>query len=105
MIVGDITQTATYNQSRGLAHALAEFGIITAPETFEMTTSGIYIPRWEGYSNIPHAFYPETGLAQWFFWLRFSSGHTDINVGQALDFSKTNGMSKLAERIHATKHS
>lgn len=103
MIVGDITQTASYDQARSLAHALAEFNIITKPETLEMTTSGIYIPRWEGYSRIPHAYDLEKGLVQWYFFLRFSTTHADINVGQALDFSKSNGMPKLVEKIHAAK--
>lgn len=100
MIVGDISQTATYTQARGLAHALAEFGIVTKPETFEMTTSGIYIPRWEGYSKIPHAYNQATGLVQWYFFLRFvDSSYADINVGEALDFSKSKGIHKLAMRI------
>jgi hypothetical protein len=103
MIVGDITQTASYSQARSLAHALAEFGIITKPETLEMTTSGIYIPRWEGYSRIPHAYVPASGLVQWYFFLRFSTGQADINVGQALDFSNSKSVPKLAEKMHAAK--
>jgi hypothetical protein len=104
MIVGDISQTATYTQARGLAHALGEFGIVTKPETFDMTTSGIYIPRWLGYSNIPHAYDPSMGLVQWNFFLRFvDDSHADINVGEALDFSKVNGITKLAKKIKQSK--
>jgi hypothetical protein len=82
-----MTQICTYNQARSLAHALALFGIKVKPETFEMTTSGIYIPRWEGYSRIPHHFDTLTGVAQWYFFFRFEGDRADINVGQALDFT------------------
>ena len=64
-------QTATYNQARSLKHALSTFGIVVQPETFEMTTSGVYIPRWLGYSKIPHIFDPVTGIAEWYFFFRF----------------------------------
>ena len=81
-------QTATYDQARSLKHALALFGVAIKPETFEMTTSGIYIPRWLGYSRIPHEYNASTGVAQWFFFFRFvSPSLSDINVGEALDFS------------------
>lgn len=93
------TTIATYTQARALKHALAEFNIIVLPETFEMTTSGIYIPRWLGYSRIPHLFDNETGICQWYFFLRFQDGHPDVNVGQALDFAQTNTVRKLVERI------
>lgn len=94
-------QIATYNQARGLAHALRQFNINVMPETFEMRTSGIYIPRWEGYSRIPHEFDPTTGIARWYFFLRFEDGHPDINVGEALDFSNQHGIAKLAVKIKA----
>lgn len=94
-----MNQIATYSQARSLAHALGEFGITVKPETFEMTTSGIYIPRWIGYSRIPHYYDQTTGIAQWYFFLRFVEGHPDINVGDALDFTKTNSVQKLALRI------
>ena len=101
------TQIATYNQARSLAHALSLFGIATKPETFEMTTSGIYIPRWIGYSRIPHSYVKETGVASWYFFFRFTNPATaDINVGEALDFQQsktaskgTNTMKALAEYI------
>jgi hypothetical protein len=89
-----MTQICTYNQARSLAHALTFFGIKVKPETFDMKTSGIYIPRWEGYSRIPHHFDPLTGVAQWFFFFRFEGDHADINVGQALDF--TGGQSAVS---------
>ena len=92
-------QIATYNQARSLAHALAQFGITTKVETFDMRTSGIYIPRWIGYSRIPHHFDPVTGIAEWYFFLRFENGHADINVGEALDFSARMSMKHLAARI------
>lgn len=83
-----MTQIATYNQARSLAHALGKFGIRVKPETFQMTTSGVYIPRWLGYSRIPHHFDPLTGVTQWYFFLRFEDpNHDDINVGEALDFT------------------
>jgi hypothetical protein len=98
-------QTATYNQARSLKHALAKFGVNVLPETFEMTTSGIFIPRWLGYSRIPHHYDPVTGIAEWFFFLRVE-GHADMNVGEALDFTNSfqgvhgaSRMSHLAERI------
>jgi hypothetical protein len=94
-----MTQIATYNQARSLAHALRQFGINVKPETFDMKTSGIYIPRWIGYSRIPHEFDPTTGVARWYFFLRFEDGHPDVNVGEALDFSGLNGMKKLAMKI------
>jgi hypothetical protein len=90
-----MTQIATYNQARSLAHALGVFNIAVKPETFEMTTSGIYIPRWIGYSRIPHEFDPITGTAQWYFFFRFVNTATaDINVGEALDFQAGNLASK-----------
>jgi len=83
-----MTKIATYNQARSLAHALGKFGIRVKPETFQMTTSGIYIPRWLGYRNIPHFYDRLTGIAQWYFFLRFENpDHDDINVGEALDFT------------------
>jgi hypothetical protein len=94
-----MTQIATYSQARSLKHALSQFGIVVKPETFEMTTSGIYIPRWEGYSRIPHEFDPETGIAKWYFFLRFEFGHADVNVGEAMDFSDSHGMMRLSHRI------
>ena len=84
-----MTQIATYNQARSLKHALSLFGIAVQPETFEMTTSGIYIPRWLGYSRIPHAYDKATGTAQWYFFFRFVSGLADMNVGEALDFQNS----------------
>jgi hypothetical protein len=82
-----MTNIATYDQARALAHALKTFGIVAKDETFDMRTSGIYIPRWLGYSKIPHRYDPDTKVANWYFFLRFSSGQQDINVGEALDFS------------------
>jgi hypothetical protein len=96
-----MTQIATYNQARALKHALSKFGIQVMPETFDMRTSGIYIPRWLGYSNIPHYFDPITGTAQWYFFFRFLDGHADINVGEALDFSRQQSMKHLALKIKA----
>lgn len=93
-------QTATYTQARALKHALVQFGIVVADETFEMTTSGIYIPRWLGYSRIPHHFDAETGVAEWYFFFRFDSNHADINVGEALDFSQTQSVHHLAMHLH-----
>lgn len=99
-----MTTIATYNQARSLKHALEHFGIVTKPETFEMTTSGIYIPRWIGYSRIPHYFDPITGTAQWYFFLRFVDGeHKDVNVGEALDFTANHSIRHLAARIKTTK--
>ena len=111
-----MTKIATYNQARSLAHALGFFGIKVKPETFEMKTSGIYIPRWEGYSRIPHHFDPITGVAQWYFFFRFEGDHADLNVGEALDFTKTpalgaskingfasEGLKKLVAHIKASK--
>jgi hypothetical protein len=98
-----MNQIATYGQAKALKHALADFGIVVLPETFEMTTSGIYIPRWIGYSRIPHYFDPTTGVAQWYFFFRFSGGHADINVGEALDYSQTQSTKLLAAKIKATK--
>lgn len=93
-------QVATYNQARSLAHALAQFGIKAKVETFDMRTSGIYIPRWIGYSRIPHHFDPVTGIAEWNFFLRFNDiSHLDINVGEALDFSTRLSLKHLAARI------
>src|ERR1044071_4511956 len=97
-----MTQIATYSQARSLTHALSQFGIAVKPETFEMTTSGIYIPRWLGYSRIPHEYDATTGVARWYFFLRFVAAHDDINVGEALDFSVNHGMKKL---LHHIKHS
>src|ERR1035441_8455326 len=95
-----MTLIATYDQARSLAHALGELGIITKPETLEMTTSGIYIPRWLGYSRIPHEFDPITGVAQWNFFFRFvNPKYADMNVGQALDFSKTASMRSEERRV------
>ena len=94
-----MTQLATYNQARSLKHALVEFGITVKPETYEMTTSGIYIPRWLGYSKIPHEYDPTTGIARWYFFFRFEFDHADINVGEALDFSDSHGMLRLSHRI------
>jgi hypothetical protein len=114
-----MTQIATYNQARSLAHALAFFGIKVKPETFEMTTSGIYIPRWQGYSRIPHHFDSLTGVAEWYFFFRFEGNVADINVGEALDFTKTQpagvqgapkingfdqeGLKKLVAHLHKHK--
>jgi len=106
-----MTNIATYNQARSLAHALGKFGIRVKPETFQMTTSGIYIPRWLGYSRIPHYFDPLTGIAQWYFFLRFEDpNHDDINVGEALDFTAAfrsvrgvDPIKKLADRIKSGK--
>ena len=98
-----MNQIATYSQARALKHALAQFNIKVKPETFELTTSGIYIPRWQGYSRIPHEFDPTTGIAKWFFFFRFEDGHPDINVGEALDFATVNNVKKLAMHI-ATRH-
>jgi hypothetical protein len=92
-------QTATYNQARSLKHALEQFGIKIKVETFDMRTSGIYIPRWMGYSRIPHRFDPVTGTAEWYFFFRFEDGHADANVGEALDFSNQQGTEHLARRI------
>ena len=97
-------QITTYDQARALKHALALFGIAVKAETFEMTTSGIYIPRWLGYSKIPHAFDKATGVAQWYFFFRFESGLADMNVGEALDFQATPTLPKdemlnLVQRI------
>jgi len=99
-------QTATYNEARALKHALLEFGIVVKDETFEMTTSGVYIPRWQGYSRIPHVFNKETGVAEWYFFFRFQDGHPDVNVGEALDFSLVQGNAKLAHHIqnHLSLH-
>ena len=100
-----MTTIATYNQARSLAHALGEFNIGIKPETFEMTTSGIYIPRWIGYSRIPHEFDPITCVAQWYFFFRFVNTATaDLNVGEALDFqngkpSGARGMAALVNKI------
>lgn len=102
-----MTKIATYNQARSLAHALGKFGIRVKPETFDMRTSGIYIPRWIGYSRIPHHFDPLTQIAYWYFFLRFEdSTHADINVGEALDFTSAfrssrgiHPMKALAEKI------
>ena len=96
-------QIATYSEARALKHALAEFNIIVQPETLLMTTSGIYIPRWLGYSRIPHYFDSTTGIAQWYFFFRIGGGLPDINVGEALDFSQGNSIPKLAERITSKK--
>lgn len=93
------SQIATYAQACALKHALAQFNIVVQPETFLMTTSGIYIPRWEGYSRIPHEFDQTTGVAKWYFFFRFADGHADINVGEALDFATLNSTPKLALHI------
>jgi hypothetical protein len=92
-------QISTYNQARSLKHALAQFGIVVKPETFDMRTSGIYIPRWLGYSQIPHHFDITTGTAQWYFFLRFEGDIADVNVGYALDFSRVASMHSLAQKI------
>ena len=96
---------ATYNEARSLKHALVEFGIQVKPETFDMRTSGIYIPRYNGgYAKCPHQFDPITGVAQWYFFFRFeNSNMADANVGEALDFSASQGVKRLAARIMATK--
>jgi hypothetical protein len=87
-----MNQIATYNQARSLKHALSLFGIAIKPETFDMTTSGIYIPRWLGYSHIPHAYDKATGVAQWYFFFRFVIAElADLNVGEALSFANTPG--------------
>jgi len=99
------TEIATYNESRSLAHALKQFGIKVKAETFDMKTSGIYIPRWIGYSRIPHEFDPISGVARWYFFLRFEDGHGDINVGEALNFSLAHGTEKLAMKIKQQKSS
>lgn len=106
-----MTKISTYNQARSLAHALGKFGIRVKPETFDMKTSGIYIPRWLGYSKIPHYYDRLTGVAQWYFFLRFEDpNHADINVGEALDFTASlktkrghghDPMKQLAAKIKA----
>lgn len=97
-----MTQIATYNQARSLKHALAQFGVMVKDETFEMTDSGIYIPRWIGYSRIPHHFDTLTGTAQWYFFFRFvNTSLADINVGEALDFTNSTVLGKT----EATKSS
>lgn len=100
-----MTQICTYSQARALKHALASFGISVKDETLDMKTSGIYIPRWEGYSRIPHEFDRTTGIAKWFFFFRFDDGHADINVGDALDFSETKSVQKLALHIRSNRKS
>lgn len=101
---------ATYNQARSLKHALRRFGVIVKPETFEMTTSGIFIPRWLGYSKIPHHFDPTTGVAEWYFFLRFADPSlADINVGEALDFNSSlanatnKELNKLVDKIRSNQ--
>ncbi len=101
---------ATYNQARSLKHALGKFGVVVKPETFEMTTSGIFIPRWLGYSRIPHHFDPVTGVAEWYFFLRFVDPTlADLNVGEALDFSSSlanatnKQLKKLVDKIRSNK--
>lgn len=98
-------QTATYNQARSLKHALSAFGINVQVETFDMRTSGIFIPRWIGYSRIPHIFDPVTGIAEWYFFFRFDNGHADMNVGEALDFSRMLPMvsTNTTNNIHLLK--
>lgn len=102
-----MTGICTYSQAKALKHALAVFGISVKDETFEMTTSGIYIPRWIGYSRIPHEFDRTTGIAKWYFYFRFEAGpfgaHPDINVGDALDFQSEHGTKKLAAHIKNPK--
>lgn len=91
---------ATYKEARDLKKSLAHFKIHVKVETFTMKTSGIFIPRWMGDTNIPHEWNATTETAKWFFFFRFH-GHKDINVGEALDIVKKHGIRKL---VHQIKH-
>ncbi len=91
-------QIATYKDAQLLKKILDRLNVKVKSETFDMKTSGIYIPRWLGYDKIPHHWEPATETAQWYFFLRFHK-YKDINVGKALAFMETHGMEKLARNI------
>jgi hypothetical protein len=94
-------QIATYKEAKRLRAALERLHVKFKPETLDMKTSGIYIPRWQGYSRIPHRYHKASGVAEWFFFFRFTNGHPDINVGEvAHAATKPHGLKHLAHRIN-----
>ena len=94
-----MNKISTLKDARKLVKALAKRHIRVKPETFDMYTSGVYIPRWLGYKNIPHHYEKETDTAHWYFFLRFHGKHTDLNVADALRYMAEHGFEALVKAI------
>ena len=91
-------QTATYNDAKALVASLNASSfhhMKIKPETFDMKTSGIFIPRWIGYSRIPHLFDKKSGIAEWYFFIRFANGK-ERNVAEVLRVVRSRGIHKFA---------
>jgi len=94
--------TSTYKEAKTLAELLAAINPVfrIKPETLDMKTSGIFIPRWLGYSRIPHVCDKKTGTVEWYFFLRFQNKY-EINVAQTLQFLTLNSMDKLVSTLQS----
>lgn len=88
---------ATYESAKLLRDKLTALGIKFKPETFNMKTSGIYIPTWLN-DGVPYEL--DGDSVKWFFFYRFENGHKDLNVGEALLYVQEHGLHKLAHRIN-----
>lgn len=94
---------ATYLAAKALRDRLAKQGVVIKAETFSMKTSGIYIPLYDTDTGIPYEIQPD-GSVKWFFFFRFTNGHKDMNVGEALLFEQMHGIKALAHKILHIHH-